>query len=164
MKKRTLISYLALVVMMVLPISIQAQESKETMLCMVLTQKDGTVSQFALRDAPVVTYEGSNIVVSCGEQQFSADMAGITDIKFEETETDAIAPLQGAEPQVSFSFGKASFSGMKGGSVVRVYTIDGKAIMSAPADSDGNAHIDLGTLSRGIYIVRTPSQSYKIKN
>ena len=108
MKKRTLISYLALVVMMVLPISTQAQESKETMLCMVLTQKDGTVSQFALRDAPVVTYEGSNIVVSCGEQQFSADMAGITDIKFEETETDAIAPLQGAEPQVSFSFGKAS--------------------------------------------------------
>lgn len=149
--------------MMVLPMATHAQESKETVLCMVLEQKDGTVSQFALRDAPVVTYEGSNLVVSCGEQQLSTDMADISNIKFEEQEVDGISPLQDLEPQVHFSFEQASFCGLKAQSVVRVYTLDGKVLANIHADTEGNAHLDLRTLARGIYIVRTPTHSYKIK-
>jgi hypothetical protein len=163
MKKQTLISYLALLVMMVLPTSIHARESAETTLCMVLTQKDGTVSKFALKESPVMTYEGENIVVNCGDQQLSTEMAGISDIKFEESEIDGIETISNSEPQAAFSFGKASFSGLKADAMVHVYTIDGKMLISTRANIDGEAQIDLGTLSRGIYIVRTPSKSYKIK-
>ncbi len=162
MKKKTLFSYLALLALLVLPMSVQAQDA--TMVkCMVLTQKDGTVTRFALRDAPVMTYEGSQLVVSCGEQQMSTEMTGITDIHFEDTEGDGIAPIREQAPKASFSFGQATFSGLKTHSAIGVYTIDGKMVMSTHADAEGHAQIDLTPLSRGIYIVRTPSQSYKIK-
>lgn len=164
MKKKAIIRFLGLLALMLLPMTaIHAQENAETVLCMVLTQKDGTVTQFALKDSPVVTYEGENIIVSCGEQQLSTSLAGISNFKFEETVVDAINLVHQVEPQMAFSFNEAVFSGLKAQSAIRVYTIDGKAVSTAKAGSDGMARIDLGNLPRGIYIIRTSTQSYKIK-
>jgi hypothetical protein len=150
--------------LLVLPLgTTHAQETAEKVLCMVLTQKGGTVSKFALRDAPVITYEAENVIVSCGEQQLTTEMASITAINFEEDEIDGIETVANPEPKANFSFNEASFSGMKAGEAVSVYTIDGKALFSSRANAEGNAHIDLNSLPHGIYILRTPSHTYKIK-
>lgn len=163
MMKKTMIRFLSLLALLLPMTAAHAQESEETVLCMVLTQNDGTVTKFALKDSPVVTYEGENIIVSCGEQQLSTSMAGISHFKFEETVIDAIIPVKESLAQASFSFNEAAFSGLKAQSAIHVYTIDGKALFSARADSDGEARIDLGNLPRGIYIIRTSTNSYKIK-
>ena len=36
-------------------------------------------------------------------------------------------------------------------------------LSSTRANEDGAVSIDLGTLPQGVYILRTPNQSYKIK-
>lgn len=164
MKKKSIITFLSLMALLVLPLgTTHAQETAEKVLCMVLTQKDGTVSKFALRDAPVITYEGENVIVGCGGQQLTTEMSEITAINFEEDEIDGIETVATTEQQANFSFNEASFSGMKAGEAVSVYTIDGKALFSSRANSEGDAHIDLNSLPHGIYILRTPSHTYKIK-
>lgn len=153
MKKKTIIMALGL---LLLPLAGMAQS-------LVLTQRDGTVSRFALADEPVITYSGSDLVVKCGETELTTDMADVLSCVFD-NEATAINKLTvqpaGAEPQMNFA--NMSVEGLKAGDRVAVYTIDGKAVSSSRASADGSAAIDLSGL-RGLYIVRTPNKSFKIK-
>lgn len=163
MKKKTLLRIMALVAFLMLPmLHLHAQETEEVP-CMVLTQKDGTVSKFALSTAPQVTYEGSLLVVNCGEQSLSTSMADIEKITFEKATPDGIGETIVEAGRPSFSFGKADFKGLRPGTVVSVYSVDGKALMQQKADEGGHLQIDLEGLNRGVYIIHTPNQSYKIK-
>lgn len=164
MKKKTLLKCFAIVALLLAPLQAAlAQESGEEVLCMVLTQKDGTVSQFALRDGPIVSYEGDALVVNCGEQSLTTPMAGIAKFTFEQVVVDAIATVQNAQPEARIAFGNASFSGMKPGANVSVYSIDGKCLHTVKADADGHLRVSLDAFVPGVYILRTPTQSYKIK-
>ncbi len=141
-----------------------AKGESEEVLCMVLTQKDGTVCKFALRDAPVVTYEGDNLVVKCGQESLTTALSGISTFTFENDIIEGISTAKEGKANATFSFGQATFNGLKANAAVRVYSLDGQMVSSTQADANGNASIDLGQQQRGVYIIRTPQQSYKIHN
>lgn len=164
MKKKTLLNSLALLALLLAPLQAAfAQESAAEVLCMVLTQKDGTVSQFALKDAPVVTYEGDALVVTCGEQSLATPLSGIATFTFEKVTPDGITQTEVGKPEAIIAFGNASFKGLKPNATVGVYSIDGKLLHSAKADANGDLSISLNAYTHGIYILCTPTQSYKIK-
>ena len=50
------------------------------------------------------------------------------------------------------------------GETVRVYTTDGKMVATYRITDNGNADIDLTTLSKGLYIVKMSKTSIKILN
>ncbi len=161
MSKRSFISIMALMALLFLPASLRAADESGQLL--VLTQADGHVSKFALADSPVITYSGSDIIVTCGENVLQTSMANIQSVTFDKGNSTDIRELDGKEVIPSFSFNKASFEGLQAGARVMVFTIDGKMVSTMEADAEGKTHIDMSNLPSGVYILRTPNKSFKIK-
>ena len=155
--KKTILLLLTIVVFLAKPCTTRAEQ----VLCMVITNTDGTVNKFALQDAPVLTYEGNNLVVTCNDATLTTALGDIEQWSFEMADLDGIDEAE-TTPKAILSFGKANLTGLKSGSIISIYSIDGKAVSSLRADGEGNVNIDLSQLPGGIYIIRTPNQSYKI--
>ncbi len=163
MKKKALIRAFALLALLLLPAqALLARIAEEDVTCMVLTLTDGTVNRFALTGNPTVTYEGENLVVNTGDEQFTTTLSGISQLTFEQVST-GIGEMVEESPKPVFTPGQARFEGLKTHAVVSIYTIDGKMQNSMRANEEGTVSIDLSTLPQGVYILRTPNQSYKIK-
>ena len=62
------------------------------------------------------------------------------------------------------AFHNAQISGLKVGTHVTVFDINGKALNTLSADAEGKVQIDLSNLPRGIFILRTPTKSFKMVN
>ncbi len=158
--KKKLVNLLVLVALL-LPLSAMA----DTVECLVLTESNGTVSKFALAEAPVVTYSGSDMVVTCGDQTMTVGLEGLT-LTFGEMETTRIETVKDGvkdADRLQFSFGEASFEGLTPGALVSVNSIDGKMVTKVRADQDGRASVSLMSLPNGVYVLRTPSKSFKVK-
>ena len=52
----------------------------------------------------------------------------------------------------------------KAGETVRVFTVDGKLVASQRINGEGTADIDLTTLGKGLYIVKSAKTSIKVMN
>lgn len=160
MKKRTV--RLLTLMAMLLPTATWA----DTVQCLVLTETNGTVSRFALTEAPVVTYSGSDMIVSCKDQEMTIALEGLV-WTFGEMEATRIGEVVGSQDDAArpqLAFGEARFEGLQPGSRVHVYTLDGKALGTVKADGSGRASVGLGNLPKGVYILRTPTRSFKIKH
>lgn len=48
-------------------------------------------------------------------------------------------------------------------SVVSVYTVDGKLLLSAQTDAQGSATLQLPEVAGGVYVVKTPSVTFKLR-
>ena len=120
---------------------------------LVLTQAGGEVGRFALADTPVITFADDNLVVTCGEATLTVSLEGLKS-SFEDVSTAITAP----------SFTHSTFEGLKASDTVNIYTLDGKKIGTVQADDNGQAGVDLSPYGRGIYILRTPRMSIKIRN
>ena len=158
--KKKVVNLLALVALL-LPSSAMADPVK----CLVLTESSGAVSKFALADAPVLTYSGSDLVVSCSGQTMTVGLEGLK-LSFGEMETTRIEAVKDGvkdADRLQFSFGEASFEGLTPGALVSVYAIDGKMVTKVKADQDGRASVSLMSLPNGVYVLRTPSKSFKVK-
>ncbi len=139
----------------------------ETVKCLVVVSVGGEKTNFALSEEPSIRFGAGTLTVS------SADYT-IEELPFSDFEkyyfADAIPTvdgigsintMEGSLPQ--FINGKVFITGLKNGTLVYIYTADGQAIGSVESSSDGNVCVDLGSLkSGGVYILRTPSTSFKI--
>jgi hypothetical protein len=138
----------------------------DTVKCLVLTESSGIVNKFALADSPIVTYEGNDLIVTCKDQTLTIGLEGLK-LGYGEMETSNINNIvvDGSEKLRSlFSFGVAQFEGLQPGTSVRVYSISGKCLDTVKADGNGRLVVSLNNLPKGIYIIYTPTRSFKIKN
>lgn len=138
----------------------------ETVKCLVLTEANGTVNKFALADAPVVTFSEGDLVVACGSQTLTVSLEGLTLTygEMESTRIDEVAGRADATDRPVFSFDEARIEGLRPGAAVSVYSLDGKCIDTVKAGDDGRVSVALGHLPKGVYILRTPTRSFKIKH
>lgn len=127
---------------------------------------DGSNSKFLLTEQPVITFNDNQLIVSLnGKTLLSTEMEGIANCSFQTEQTltgihEVTSPSQEVRPLVNM--GQAIFSGLKPGSTVTIHSADGKTVGQTSADSQGTARISLTTLSRGIYILRTNTHSFKV--
>lgn len=63
-----------------------------------------------------------------------------------------------------FSFGKEMLivRNLAPQTSVSIYTVDGRLVSSAVTDGDGNASLNFPGQSAGVYILQTPTVSFKI--
>lgn len=131
---------------------------------LVLTMRDGSVTQFALQEEPVVTYSGGDMVVTCGESVLTTSMQDVLSCTFDNNITGITKlPAHENDEQSVFNFSNMTVEGLKTGTQVSVYTIDGKMISQMKANESGRASIDIAGQRGTIYIVRTPKKTFKIK-
>lgn len=170
MKKISFIGLIALALSFI-PLSGFAQTVQEKMItCFVLTETNGTKTEFALESFPVITIEGNNLVITHNGNQLTTALTGVQDYHFiEKKVTTSISSVPSNDPKnesntPQFSFSNAEVSGLKAGARVAIYNLNGTQISSATADGEGRVALDLSSLPKGVYILRTPTKSFKFMN
>ncbi|MBF1598443.1 MAG: T9SS type A sorting domain-containing protein [Prevotella sp.] len=170
MKKISFIGLIALALSFI-PLSGFAQTVQEKMItCLVLTETNGTTTEFALESFPVITIEDNNLVITCKEQKLTTALTGVQDYSFiEKKVTAGISSVPSNDPKNAsntpqFSFSNAEVSGLKAGARVAIYNLNGTQISSVTADGEGRVALDFSSLPKGIYILRTPTRSFKFVN
>ena len=170
MKKISFIGLIALTLLLI-PLSGFAQTVQEKIItCLVLTETNGTKTEFALESFPVITIEGNNLVITHNGNQLTTALTGVQDYHFiEKKVTTSISSVPSNDPKNAsntpqFSFSNAEVSGLKAGARVAIYNLNGTQISSATADGEGRVALDLSSLPKGVYILRTPTKSFKFMN
>ena len=170
MKKISFIGLIALALSFI-PLSGFAQTVQEKMItCLVLTETNGTKTEFALESFPVITIEGNNLVITHNGNQLTTALTGVQDYRFiEKKVTAGISSVPSNDPKNAsntpqFSFSNAEVSGLKAGARVAIYNLNGTQISSVTADGEGRVALDFSSLPKGVYILRTPTKSFKFMN
>ena len=146
--------------MLVLMVTVSA--SAEGMQYVVFDLKDGTQTVIALQDKPVITCQGGELKVTvAGEEKVSAPLGDVAKYYFSDT---PLGIFEIAEEKPRIEMGHLYIAHAKAGDVVRVYTSDGRMAGTYRMADNGSADIDLTTLGKGLYIVKTPKTSIKILN
>lgn len=170
MKKISFIGLIALALSFI-PLSGFAQTVQEKMMTfLVLTETNGTKTEFALDSYPVITIEANNLVITCKGKKLTTALTGVQDYHFIEKKVPtSISSVPANDPKgetatPSFSFSNAEISGLQAGARVAIYNLNGTQVSSVTADAEGRVALDLSSLPKGVYILRTPTKSFKFMN
>ena len=148
--------YLMLLAMMMIA-SVKVENVKYLVL-----NSGGEETVIALADEPVMTInEGTLKVTVAGEEKVSADLSQGLSYRFSEADPTAIQEVLNKESS-RLEQGHVYIAHAREGETVRVFTVDGKQVVSQRINSEGTADIDLTTLGKGIYIVKSAKTSIKI--
>ena len=149
--------YLMLLVMLM------ATSAKADSVKYLVLNSGGEETVIALADAPVMTInEGTLKVTVAGVEKLSADLSQGLTYSFSETATSIQEILNNESSRLEQ--GHVYIAHAREGETVRVFTIDGKLVASQRINSEGTADIDLTTLGKGLYIVKSAKTSIKVMN
>ena len=136
--------------------------SAEGMKYVVFDLRDGTQTVIALQDKPVITCQSGELKVTvAGEEKVSASLGDVAKYYFSET---PLSIFEMTEEKPRIEMGHLYVTRGKAGDAVSVYTTDGRMVGTYPITANGTADIDLTTLGKGLFIVRTAKASIKILN
>lgn len=150
--------YLMLLVMLM------ATSAKADSVKYLVLNSGGEETVIALADEPVMTIEESILKVTvAGEEKLSADLSQGLSYKFLAEDPTAIQEVLNKETS-RLELGHVYIAHAKAGETVRVFTVDGKLVASQRINGEGTADIDLTTLGKGLYIVKSAKTSIKVMN
>lgn len=150
--------YLMLLVMLM------ATSAKADNVKYLVLNSGGEETVIALADEPVMTIEESILKVTvAGEEKLSADLSQGLSYKFLAEDPTAIQEVLNKET-LRLELGHVYIAHAKAGETVRVFTVDGKLVASQRINGEGTADIDLTTLGKGLYIVKSAKTSIKVMN
>ena len=139
-----------------------ASASAEGMQYVVFDLKDGTQTVIALQEKPVITCQGGELKVTvAGQEKVTTPLGDVAKYYFSDT---PLSIFEMAEEKPRIEMGHLYIARVKAGDVVRVYTTDGRMAGTYYIAENGSADIDLTTLGKGLYIVKTSKTSIKILN
>ena len=148
--------YLMLLVMLM------ATSAKADNVKYLVLNSGGEETVIALADEPVMTIEESILKVTvAGEEKLSADLSQGLSYKFLAEDPTAIQEVLNKETS-RLELGHVYIAHAKAGETVRVFTVDGKLVASQRINGEGTADIDLTTLGKGLYIVKSAKTSIKV--
>lgn len=126
-------------------------------------QQDGTVAKFGFDEKPVVTYSGSDLVLTTTKTTVSYPIYLLKKIAFDEDwdATDVKAPTKDAT--FRFRDGSIVISGGEPGTKAYLYNIKGVKVGEYRLDDRGCATIPTQGLGKELHIVKTKTVSFKFK-
>lgn len=148
----------------------QKEEKTELRTFLVLNETSGTKMEFELSKNPIVSVQANTLVIKAGNDELSTMLTDVANYTFEKKlVTTSITTLRSNEraeqtTEPSFSFHNAEVSGLKTGTKIYVYNLNGGLITTTEANEEGKAAINFSSLEKGIYILKTPTKSFKIVN
>ena len=152
--KKLLKLTLLLLASIVLAVPLRAADNPVTLV--VLTR-----DMFVLADKPEVTFEGTDLVVTCVNSTTTFALPDVIRFTYLNA-TDAVEELKADETQVNFRDGMIVIDQLKANAVVAVYSVDGRLVKRLTAREGGSYSLDLSELPTGVYIVKADRVTYKI--
>ncbi len=125
---------------------------------------DGTTVDFDFDNEPVMTFDGGQAVInSTSDTDVKFQMDNVENITFTSVYSgiDAVKKGDGSQIRVTAADGKITVSGLKADAKVAVYDASGALVAGAGADANGQAVVNISNLGKGVFVVGTPSSSFK---
>ena len=132
----------------------------------VVCQNDGTMARFAFTEKPVVTYSAGELVMTTNKTSVQYPINRLMKIYFDVAEVPDGIDVEVTQPEdVQFAFrdGALVVSGGEAGAIVNLYRLDGVSAGQFRLDGNGTVTIPTGSLSKGLYIVKTKQVSFKFR-
>jgi hypothetical protein len=132
--------------------SVYAQEKKVLGIYMT----DGTMVCFLLNEKPVLTFVDDAVKVVSTSEEALIKRSLVDHFEFlAEVPTDIndVKENSGVGENLELDGDAIRVSGLPQGCKVQVYSVNGQAQITAVAGEDGNVTLQLGSLSKGIYLV-----------
>ena len=149
---------------LMLLVVVMATSAKADSVKYLVFNSGGEETVIALADEPVITInEGVLKVTVAGEEKLSADLSEGLSYSFSETAPTAIQEIL-TEESSRLEQGHVYFAHAREGETIRVFTVDGRLVASQRVSGEGIADIDLTTLGKGLYIVKSARTSIKVVN
>ena len=130
---------------------------------------DGSRTAYALGEHPVVTYFNGKLLLTTQQQQVTYAAGDVhkftispSDITCEGQQPPTTGISTPQQPQLGIHNGDIHFSGIRAGSPINVYTLDGKLLHTTTTDDAGNATISIASHPAGVYIIKTETITHKI--
>ena len=125
-----------------------------------VSDKDGNNTYFALSEKPTVTFTSTAMVLTAGSQTVEFPLTDFRAFAFEDQPT-SIESLNGEGNNGVFSFGNSlKGEGLKAGSQVAVYTINGQLVGRSTVSQSGTVEIPLDGQT-GVFVVKSLSKTFK---
>lgn len=125
-----------------------------------VSDKDGNNTYFALSEKPTVTFTSTTMVLTAGSQTVEYPLTDFRAFAFEDDPL-SIESLNGEGNNAVFSFGNSlKGEGLKAGSQVAVYTINGQLVGRSTVSQSGTVEIPLDGQT-GVFVVKSLSKTFK---
>ena len=125
-----------------------------------VSDKDGNNTYFALSEKPTVTFTPTAMVLTAGSQTIEYPLTDFRAFAFEDDPL-SIESLNGEGNNAIFSFGNSlKGEGLKAGSQVAVYTINGQLVGRSTVSQSGTVEIPLDGQT-GVFVVKSLSKTFK---
>ena len=158
MKQRLLL----LSLLMICFIGVRAADKQNTLF--VLT-KGNVLHQFVLADKPKVTFEGTNLKVTCennASASYTFNLSDVIRFAYDEKSATGIDEVVAKPIDVSQEGDVLVVSQLKAGATVNVFSIDGKLVRQLKPHRSGTYRLNLSELPSGLYLVKAGNTTYKI--
>lgn len=130
---------------------------------LVVWSKDGTKVSYKLNDSPKITFTDDCLVIMANNAEVSYELSQMARLTYEHADVDGIIDVNG-EKVNPFNFNGESllFPASDADATVRIYATDGKVVIDRTVPKGETLALPLHSLSKGIYIVKANSVTYKI--
>ena len=158
MKQRLLL----LSLLMICFIGVRAADKQNTLF--VLT-KGNVLHQFVLADKPKVTFEGTNLKVTCennASASYTFNLSDVVRFAYDAKSATGIDEIQDEPAGISQEGDVLVISQVKAGATVSVFALDGKLVRQLKPQRSGTYRLNLSELPSGLYIVKADNITYKI--
>lgn len=126
-----------------------------------VSDKNGKETYFALSDKPEVSFTEKYLVLKTERETVNYPLSDVLTFEFS-SRTSGINAAGATASSVVFTLGNTlKGEGLKPGSRVQVYAVNGQTVASAVADAGGSVEIALDGQT-GVFIVKTLTQSFKL--
>jgi len=149
----------------VLAVSSVSAWAQTTASCVVVEQTNGDKAEYLLTTEPRITYVDNEVTLTSTEVTVKLDAADVKKVYLAETSNNAtsIQDVKTSESViVDLTDGKLDLNGLKNGSPVAIFSVDGRQLYAGTASAAGTLSLPLGTLPGGMIIVKTTTQTFKI--
>ena len=114
----------------------------------------------ALAEHPVITYTDNTLHIKSDKETVDIPVSQLSETTF--SGTSAIKRIDG--PQLQMKEGCICFMNLTTDSKVLVYTVDGVEKLSTTVNANGQAVVNIGSLPKGVYIIKSANHTIKITN
>ncbi|MCM1521012.1 MAG: hypothetical protein NC098_09525 [Lachnoclostridium sp.] len=121
---------------------------------------DDTQSEFVLSDEFKASFTADALHIFTSSKEIDIPKDQVKSFVFSEDGGAGISDVEVAGQQAQFDGETLTVTGLKAGSVVAVYGVDGRCL--SKAEATGEYVINLGELTKGVVIVNVNGVSYKI--
>lgn len=123
---------------------------------------NGASYRFKCATQPKVVPDGGEwLITADGVPDLRVSQQDILKFTFSADETAIKAVTE--DPSFSITSKSLKIDNLKQGEQVAIYTLDGKAVVNQKAEGKGLTDIDINTLPKGVYVVKSQSITFKFQ-